>query len=162
MALFETHLEQVVPRLVQAGQPVRTDILAHLAVESYFRRSNDRMLEYVAWLVLWAIRSGRLETLSVGIGQIQLRRWKALNNWPSLAPSLSRLRCVSAPHQNYAAAAALVPADLTIREQAVVYRGEARRYHVRLLQEAQAWIISYVASNNRMKLTKHHLHSCVH
>jgi len=77
---FERHLQRVKRRmqglaLSGAGE---INVLAILAVESFYRPRIARALEYVTWALLSALSSTRVATLTVGMSQAQLCYWEEL------------------------------------------------------------------------------------
>lgn len=97
-------------------------------------------MEYVAWLLLPFVGCRRLERLSVGVAQIQLRHWRHLSGWNSVLPSVERMYAVASLERNFDLCGQLVPQGLTLREVACVYRGEARSYHLAVLEAVSDWL----------------------
>lgn len=116
-------------------------VLSVIAAEMFFRGSLHRMVEYCTWVALWFINAKRVETLSVGIAQIQLKRWVELGYICSLAPTISNLKAVFSVDNNYAAChrylAHLSFSELSDPKQlSKVYSGRARIFHVNVIDSA--------------------------
>ena len=116
-------------------------VLSVIAAEMYFRGSLHRLVEYCAWVVLWFFDAKRVEILSVGIAQIQLKKWLELGYICSFSPSISNLKTVSSVDNNYAACrrylSHLSYQELTDpKELSEVYSGRARTFHVNVIESA--------------------------
>jgi hypothetical protein len=75
---FERHLLRLGPRLdrLRAAGEDHLTVLALLAVESFYRPRWRRAGEYVLWMLLSLAAPRRLEMLSLGPAQVQLRHWR--------------------------------------------------------------------------------------
>lgn len=131
-------------------------VLSVIAAEMYFRGSFYRMVEYCAWVALWFFRAKRVETLSVGIAQIQLKRWKELGYICSFAPNIFNLKAVSSVDNNYVACRRLLahlsyPGLADPKGLSEVYSGRARIFHVNVIKSAfcTAEIISLTKASSR-------------
>ncbi|HEX2164757.1 MAG TPA: hypothetical protein VHM02_12470, partial [Thermoanaerobaculia bacterium] len=90
------HLRRLRPRLVRlhAAGERSPNVLALLAVESFYRPRWRRAGEYALWIALSLAAPGRLARLSVGPAQVQLRHWRALGHLDGLRPTPARLAAV--------------------------------------------------------------------
>lgn len=158
MASFDQHLEAHVPEVLALARSGRTrpDLVAILLTESYFRSRLDRALEYVAWAILWVLRSERLRFLSVGPGQIQLRHWIGIGAIAGLTPKVSHILVTTSWAASYDLAGLLVPAGSGWKRVAALYRGEARSYHVALLGRAAEWFVANPVSRHRINTQSQH------
>lgn len=119
-------------------------VLAIMAVESFFRPLTWRLAEYALWACLSLIwceaTQYRVQRISVGIAQIQLRTWVQSGNLKSLRFSSSSLRKVLSARANYDACLSVITSrKLLDVELAVVvecYTGGRRAYYSRLLQQS--------------------------
>jgi hypothetical protein len=116
-------------------------VLSVIASEMYFRRPLHRLLEYLAWVILWGVGSKRIETLSVGIAQVQLRTWKQLGYINSCVPSIFNLMVVLNIENNYAACGGVLGRSISLsemnhRELSRIYLGRARIFHVKVIELA--------------------------
>src|SRR5882757_4039915 len=101
---FERHLQRVKRRmqglaLSGAGE---INVLAILAVESFYRPRIARALEYVTWALLSALSSTRVATLTVGMSQAQLCYWEEFGLIDGHRFSPERLAGVARLDHNYA------------------------------------------------------------
>jgi hypothetical protein len=77
------------------------NVLAIVAVESFFRPRALRVLEYAGWLAMSLLRRRWISGLSVGRVQAQLVHWQRLGLLDSDRFSLRRLATVTDPEANY-------------------------------------------------------------
>ena len=93
---FAAHLRRLRPRLERLRQEGEghTDVLALLAVESFYRPRCRRAGEYLLWAALSLAAPRRLARLSVGPAQVQLRHWRTLGHLDGIRFSFSRLAAV--------------------------------------------------------------------
>jgi hypothetical protein len=145
--MLEAAVTPTVRRLLSVLQPnlavasLSPWVVAVLVTEDTFRSAERRLIEYAAWPLLFILWPGRAERLSVGIAQIQLRHWVSMGLLPSCTPSIASLRTVMSEFANYTAADTYLRARLGLdgwsaRKIAAAYVGEARAYHVRVLEVA--------------------------
>jgi hypothetical protein len=128
-------------------------VLSIIAAEMYFRGPLHRLIEYCAWVALWCFDAKTVGTLSVGVAQIQLKRWKELGYICSYSPSFLNLKIVSSVDNNYAACrrylthfgSSLEPTSS--RELSELYSGRARTFHVKVIESA-------FSAAQRISLTK--------
>jgi len=92
-------------RLGPTGRTERW-VLAIMAAEACFKRPGGRILECIAWPVLSVVWPARLERLSVGVAQIQLRHWVSLGYLSGMRFTPFRLRRVLSLESNYDCCAA--------------------------------------------------------
>lgn len=116
-------------------------VLSVIATEMYFRGSFHRLIEYCAWVILWFIYPKRLETLSVGVAQIQLYKWVEMGYMNSLSPSYSNFKTVFNIDINYSVCHNLLSnlsfSEVTDpRELSSLYTGQARIFHVKVIEFA--------------------------
>lgn len=136
--------------------------LSVIATEMYFRSSIHRFLEYCAWIVLWYLDSQRVKTLSVGIAQIQLKRWVGLGFISSCRPSITNLQCVASVENNYAACHQYLGGIASFEENnakalSELYSGKARKYHTKAIEAAYEAAVSISltkASSRRVKCAR--------
>jgi len=100
---FRRHLARLGPRLDRLaaeghGEP---NVLALLAVESFYRPRAARLGEYALWAATSLLRPRALPTLSPGLAQVQLRHWAAGGELSGLRITPSRLARVRDPAANY-------------------------------------------------------------
>lgn len=137
-------------------------VLSVIAVEMYFRGSLHRFIEYFVWIVLWHFDANRVETISVGIAQIQLKRWVELGCISSCRPSLSNLKAVSSVQNNYVACRhylSQVASSETNNPKVLseLYSGKARVFHAKAIAtafDAAAKISLTKASSRRAKCAR--------
>lgn len=77
------------------------EVLAILAVESFYRPRVLRAIEYVAWLVLSMLGSPSAARVTVGIAQARVSHWRDLGLLRSERFSLGHLASVMDPDANY-------------------------------------------------------------
>lgn len=100
---FRRHLARVRPRLARlaAAGLDEPNVLALLAVESFYRPRTARLGEYALWAAASLLRPSALPTLSPGLAQVQLRHWAAAGEIGGLRWTPSRLAKVLDPAANY-------------------------------------------------------------
>lgn len=114
---------------------------ALILVEASQRPAAARVVEYLAWALLWFFHPRRLATLSVGVGQLQLRHWASLGMTGGCRPSLRNFLRVTSPKWNHYAIQAYLRRSLgntewTTRSVSLAYAGEARSYYMAELTRA--------------------------
>lgn len=108
-----------------------SDIIAIVLSEMYFSPPGKRFLEYCAWFLYSIVSHSRLNYLSLGISQIQLRHWAASGALCNTKASLSSFLIVFNPLTNYDMAYALLrDCNRNPKKLLGAYRGEARTYHL--------------------------------
>ena len=118
----------------------RTDlnIIALILCESHFRKKTDRFVEYCVMPILFFINKSRFDSLSIGIGQIQLRHWIKINKKESPISIKSYLSYFSVI-ENYDILKELIQLNLENEyndsKLIAFHTGETRKYHFRLFQE---------------------------
>jgi hypothetical protein len=155
MTQLDDHFAKVagiVGKLVCSGRD-DAGILSLLLVESFFRDPLNRLVEYLAWILLSPIAPRRLQRLSVGPGQIQLRHFAKWGDWSSLVASWTRYKTVVSWERNYDVAKSLLPVEMSSQARAAVYRGEARKYYMTCLSAAEIWV-SQQTSYRNVKLSR--------
>ena len=136
--------------------------LSVIAAEMYFRSSIHRLVEYFTWILLWYLDSKRVKTLSVGIAQIQLKRWVELGFINSCRPSITNLLCVASVENNYAACHQYLGGMASFEENnskalSERYSGKARKFHTKVIEaayEAAVRISLTKASSRRAKCAR--------
>jgi hypothetical protein len=118
-----------------------TWVYAVLLAESQFRPISMRVFEYVAWFVLSYLAPSRAVRLSVGVAQVQIRHWVRFGIMSSTRPSPRNLLTALSISANYDIVHAYLAAHIgsepcTARRIASCYVGEARSYHVAVLESA--------------------------
>lgn len=134
------HVGRMFPLLLRLHRSGRSNpvVWAVMLSETFFRPPGQRLVEYLAWIVLGAAAPRYATRISAGIAQVQIRHWVALGILRGPRPSPESLRRLASVELNYDVCAALLmpragAEGLTVRRVAAVYRGEARSYHVRIL-----------------------------
>lgn len=138
---FRKHLRRSrewVQDLLNAGYG-RPDIIALLLVETYFRPTWKRFLEYAVLPILRLVANDRAEHLSVGLAQLQLRHWHRV------AKNLT-LRDFENPITNYEACRAHldwlgVGPDADPIEVTSQYVGAEGGFYGLLFEEARTWVL---------------------
>lgn len=131
--IFE-HFLSCTPLIERLCKENRKDarIIAIVITECYFNSQRKRIAEYIIWTLLTLIRHPRRFTLSVGIGQIQVKHWIAKGQIKD-RPSIKNLQVFLNPFTNYDLAQILLHDSLiaheTLQKIIATYRGEARKYH---------------------------------
>jgi len=100
---FHRHLVRLAPlldRLADAGLD-EPNVLALLAVESFYRPPAARLGEYALWAAASLVRPSALPTLSPGLAQVQLRHWAAVGEIDGLRWTPARLARLLDPAANY-------------------------------------------------------------
>jgi hypothetical protein len=140
---FRRHLRRMSPTLwrLQAAGLDHRNVLAVLAVESFYRPRPLRAFEYATWMLSSLLGRRRHRRLSVGIAQIQLRHWRDLGLLESTRFSLPALAQVRDAESNYKACwrylssrGALYSRDPELIGSA--YAGGGRRHYAVMLDDA--------------------------
>jgi hypothetical protein len=134
-------------------------VLSVIATEMYFRNSLFRLAEYFAWIVLWHFYPKRIEILSVGIAQVQIRTWVELGLISSRRPSFSNLWAVANVENNYIACQRYLnqvgsTKEIDPKVLSELYSGKARTFHSNVIAtayEAAVRISLTKASSRRAK-----------
>jgi hypothetical protein len=137
-------------------------VLSIIATEMYFRNSLYRLAEYFAWIVLWHMNSKKVEMLSVGIAQIQIKLWVELGFIRSCRPSISNLLAVAKVENNYMACQRYLGQVSSSNESnakmlSELYSGKARIFHSKAIArayEAAVRISLTKASSRRAKCAR--------
>jgi hypothetical protein len=113
-----------------------------MSTEMYFRGEFHRFMEYVGWIIYWLLWPHKLDGLSVGFVQIQLRHWYSFGFICSLSPTWAHFRTITDPTANYAACKKYLlekgyKKDLPTNDLARLYTGKARNYYVSILTMAE-------------------------
>ncbi len=123
------------------SQELSPVVLSVIAAEMYFRGPLHRLIEYCSWMVLWCFGAKRMETLSVGIAQMQLRAWRELGYIDSYSPNFAHILAVLSVDNNYAACrcylARFPSSEMDkSKELSKLYSGRARIFHAKVIEFA--------------------------
>lgn len=153
MARFERHLRRTLPRLrnLQSDDHEHANVLAILAVETFFRPRLVRGVEYLAWFAMSLCRRQTAPLLSVGTAQAKLEHWRALGLIESERFSLRGLGVVTSPTTNYDLCRRFLASRRALHERdlhavALAYTGGSRRQYVELLSTARTALRSTAIS----------------
>lgn len=142
-ARFKRHLRRLAPLLSRLRREGRSEpnVLAILAVESFYRPAPLRLLEYVAWAVLSFLPT-RHGHVSVGMAQIRLHNLVELGLIDSTRFSLDRLNRVRGLEAAYEACSRYLRARAVLSEAdpealARAYAGGQRPHFATLLAQAR-------------------------
>lgn len=118
-------------------------VLAVLVAESYHRGRLQRTIEYCAWFLLSLFRSRRVERLSVGISQAQVRNWVAAGLLASPWWSPAAMRTALSAASNYDVSAFVLqrwfPSGIVgLVDVSRHYTGGASTYYADLLAQVIA------------------------
>jgi len=97
------------------------DVIAILMAESHFRSSSFRVFEFFCYSVLRLIRCPRANTISLGIGQVQARRWSMEPTWSSLNSADVAYDLISASMPERAT---------SLRAKVAIHVGEVRGFYM--------------------------------
>ncbi len=144
---------QLTNLLLSAGRR-NSIIISLLLTEQNFRSPVQRLLEYCAWAILSLVWPRRLESLSVGIGQLKLRHWCNFGLVSGVRFSLHSLCVVSNPVHNYDAIRMFLALNCGTESFDPVqvsnyYTGRARKHYVTILTEHHQWILKSVGGTAR-------------
>lgn len=107
------------------------NIITIILSEMYFAPPKKRFLEYCGWLFCSIFYPARLNYLSLGISQIQLRHWTAYGSLKCKRASLASFLTLLNPLSNYDMTYRLLgDCDRVPKKLLGAYRGEARTYHL--------------------------------
>lgn len=112
-------------------------IVSLLITEMFFRRSFDRFVEYLAWIFIGFICPSKIEKLSIGIAQIQLKHWFSLGYINSLRPSWKSFCTITNPNINYNACKDYLKREgynsgFSLLEITRLYTGRPRKYYLKI------------------------------
>lgn len=110
-----------------------------ICTERFFRSSFDRFLEYLAWVFFWLFQDIRLQELSLGVAQIQLKHWRRLGKIDSFSPSLKNLGYITSFKANYQMVNELLINEGISKESDMIeiarfYNGTPRNYYCTILK----------------------------
>ena len=130
----------------------RPDVIALLLVETYFRPTWVRKLEYALMPILRRVAADRYSRLTVGMAQLQLRHWQRFAR--NLSP-----RDFEDPITNYEACRTYLawhgveletePTELTSR-----YTGSFETFYTRLFQAAKEWVVEVAEEAEKTRLRR--------
>lgn len=153
-ARFERHLQRTLPRLrnLQSEGHDNANVLAILAVESFFRPRLVRGIEYLAWFAMSLWRRQTVCLLSVGTAQAKLEHWRAFGLLESERFSPRGLAKVTRLPANYDLCRRFLGSRRALHEPdlhalALAYTGGSRRQYVELLSTARTAVKSTVISS---------------
>jgi hypothetical protein len=143
-ARLRRHLRRLRPVFVQLRGQGRDEpnVLAILAVETFYRPRLLRGLEYVAWATLSILMMDRVRRLSVGMAQMRLENWVAVGLLDSTRFSAAGLRRVRKTESCYEACLRYLGAHGVLQERdpralSHAYAGGERRHFALMLKEAR-------------------------
>ena len=110
-----------------------------ICTERFFRSSFDRFLEYLAWIFFWLFQDNRIQEVSLGVAQIQLKHWHRLGKIDSFSPSLKNLSYIISFKENYRMVRELLINEGISKESDVIeiarfYNGTPRNYYCVILK----------------------------
>ena len=133
---------QLVYNLFKSGRN-DINIIALILCESYFRKSLDRLIEYIAMPILFVFRKKRFSKLSIGIGQIQLKHWENIQEKQSPI-SINSFQKYLSTFENYDLLKMRVEEnlgnDFSDSKLIAFHTGETRSFHYKLFQELKSRI----------------------
>ena len=118
----------IVRRLHRSG---RSDagIIAIILTEMHFRGPFHRLIEFLVWRVLSLFRLHRADTISIGLGQVQVRHW----------PHPPRLGDTTCPLFAYDLVAGRLgqfdQTDSCLRQRVARHVGEVRSHYFQIVQQ---------------------------
>jgi len=143
-ARFRRHLRRLQPVLerLRAGGRSERNVLAILAVESFYRPRLLRALEYVTWAAISVVAPAAARRISVGMAQLQLANWVTVGMIDSTRFSRERLRRVRSAEASFDACRRYLNARdaLDERDAAALsraYAGGERRHFAAMLDQAR-------------------------
>jgi hypothetical protein len=152
-ARLRRHLRRLRPVLARLRAQGRDEpnVLAILAVESFYRPRLLRGFEYAAWAALSILMLDRVTRLSVGRAQMKLENWVAVGLLDSTRFSAAGLRRVRKAESCYEACRRYLGAHGALRERDAralgrAYAGGERRHFALMLEEARDQITGPGAS----------------
>ena len=144
---FSLHLRRIrrLIRGLKAKDLREPNVLAILAVETFYRPAAVRMLEYAIWLALSAFGLERVRSMSIGRAQVQLVHWRDLGLIDSVRFSFGRFARVRSLESNYEACRRYLHRREALGESdpevlATAYTGEPRPVYASMLRAARVAI----------------------
>jgi len=82
MKNFERHFARNLPLISKLAHSGRKEviILSLLLVESYFRSTFSRFLEYLYWILMKLFNRQRVDGITLGYAQIKYKYWRKLSS----------------------------------------------------------------------------------
>lgn len=121
-------------------------VLSLILSEMYFNSHLKRQIEYIAFVFLRIIFKARINRLSIGIAQIQIRYWQQYNYIKDHNVILS-LAIVSNDLNNYDLVKEIIKNRLVkpinYSKLLADYRGESRAYHLKTFLELKNYVTNY-------------------
>ena len=149
---FDRHLRRTLARFGHdgPGAAANPNVLALLAVESFFRPRSARLVEYATWMLASLPPRRWLGRLTVGIAQARLEHWDDLGLIDGLGFSPGRLARVADPAANYGVCLRYLEQRGAVDTLDVValtrtYVGAARPEYTALLERARAGAMAVAA-----------------
>lgn len=143
-ARLRRHLRRMGPLFgrLRASGLTEPNVLAILAVESFYRPRLLRAFEYVAWAGLSLLAPALATRLSVGLAQMRLENWVSVGLLDSIRFSPARLRRVRSAEASYEACRRYLSAVGALHESdpaalARAYAGGDRRHFALMLDQAR-------------------------
>ena len=122
------------------------EVITLIITEMYFNSLIKRLVEYLAFMILSRIFRNRIDKLSVGIAQVQIRHWRNYG-YISTKGKLSDILIITDIVKNYDIAFELIKPRLTDNSDfskiLANYRGESRAYHLKIYNEFYGFIKNY-------------------
>jgi hypothetical protein len=122
------------------------EVLALIITEMYFNSLIKRIIEYTAFLLLSKLFPYRIDRLSVGIAQVQIRHWRDYG-FISKRIKVFDILIISDTLKNYDIAYELIKPRLIEKSDfskiLADYRGESRAYHLKIYTQFYGFIKNY-------------------
>jgi hypothetical protein len=141
---FRRHLRRIEPVLagLRSNGHSEPNVLAILAVESFYRPRPVRALEYAVWALASLVAPASVGRISVGMAQLRLANWVELGLMDSPRFSTRRLRWVRGPEASYEACRRFLSARGALDEAdpvalSRVYAGGDRRHFAVMLEQVR-------------------------
>jgi hypothetical protein len=142
-ARFRRHLRRYQPVLQRLRASGRSDpnVLAIVAVESFYRPRLLRAVEYVLWALISVVAERPAGRISVGVAQLKLANWVETGMIDGTRFSLPRLRRVRDPEMNFDACRRFLSARGALGETdpaslSRAYAGGERPHFAAMLDQA--------------------------
>jgi hypothetical protein len=133
-SIIEKYFYKQIPLILYFLRNGRNNIsvISLIMSEMYFTTRERRTVEYCAYLILGSVSLKRINRLSVGIAQVQIKHWKEHGYIRNQNKYLDLITLTN-PLNNYDIAFKLVSTNLENEGNFVnllaIYRGEARSFH---------------------------------
>lgn len=144
---FKSYINYII-LLISSGRN-NTLILSILITEAFFRRRIDRLIEILMWIVLYSFKSKRVEYISAGIAQVQLKHWLQLSYIDTLKPSLTNIKIVLNIYNNYDICCEYLNSHIDkahgtqFEKICITYTGAYNSFYIKLLKTFYNKLIDY-------------------